>query len=115
VGPKGFTSTFHEFDPRPGGVWRFTLHGPDGADYENKHIFIEILKPERIVLQHVSGPRFRLTVRLAEEDGQTGLTWRMLFDSVEKCAKVKRFAIEANEQNFDRLEEQLTKMERPII
>ena len=30
-------------------------------------------------------------------------------------AKVNKFAVEANEQNFDRLEEQLTKMERPTI
>ena len=30
-GPKGFTNTFHEFDLRPGGVWRFVMHGPDGG------------------------------------------------------------------------------------
>ena len=31
-GPKGFTNTFHEFDLRPGGIWRFVMHGPDGRD-----------------------------------------------------------------------------------
>ena len=31
-GPKGFTSTFHEFDLRPGGRWRFVMHGPDGRE-----------------------------------------------------------------------------------
>ena len=25
-GPKGFTNTFHEFDMRPGGHWRFVMH-----------------------------------------------------------------------------------------
>ena len=35
-GPKGFTNTFQEFDMRPGGVWRFIMHGPDGVDYKNK-------------------------------------------------------------------------------
>jgi uncharacterized protein YndB with AHSA1/START domain len=34
-GPKGFTNTFHEFDPRPGGAWRFVMHGPDGASDPN--------------------------------------------------------------------------------
>lgn len=29
-GPKGFTNTFHQFDPRPGGKWRFVMCGPAG-------------------------------------------------------------------------------------
>ena len=28
-GPKGFTNTIQEMDVRPGGVWRFIMHGPD--------------------------------------------------------------------------------------
>ena len=65
-GPQGFTNTFHEFDLRPGGVWRFVMHGPDGADYQNKSVFVEITKPERIVFDHVSGPRFRVTTTFRE-------------------------------------------------
>jgi uncharacterized protein YndB with AHSA1/START domain len=30
-GPKGFTITVQEIDVRPGGVWRFVMHGPDGV------------------------------------------------------------------------------------
>ena len=26
-GPAGFTNTFHEFNPQPGGRWKFTMHG----------------------------------------------------------------------------------------
>ncbi len=48
-GPRGFNNTFLEFDPRPGGVWQFVMHGPNGTDYPNRHIFLEIVKPERIV------------------------------------------------------------------
>ncbi len=55
-GPKGFSNTFHEFDFRPGGTWRFVMHGPDGIDYQNKSVFVEIVMPERIVFAHVSGP-----------------------------------------------------------
>jgi uncharacterized protein YndB with AHSA1/START domain len=29
-GPYGFTTTTRAFDLRPGGVWRFVMHGPDG-------------------------------------------------------------------------------------
>src|SRR5689334_18469516 len=32
-GPNGFRTTTYEKDVRPGGVWRFTMHGPDGTDY----------------------------------------------------------------------------------
>lgn len=27
-GPAGFTNTFEAFDFRPGGRWRFVMHGP---------------------------------------------------------------------------------------
>jgi len=109
-GPRGFTSTFHEFDMRPGGVWRFVLHGPDGANYENESVFIEVAKPERIVFKHVSGPQFEMRITLAEHGRQTRLTWRMLFESAAECNKVKKFAVDATEQNLDRLEARLATM-----
>lgn len=34
----------------------------------------------------------------------------MIFDNVEECNKVKPFAIDKNEENFDRLERELKKM-----
>ena len=41
-GPKGFTTTVHEMDVRPGGVWRLTMRGPDGRDYHNRIVFVEV-------------------------------------------------------------------------
>jgi uncharacterized protein YndB with AHSA1/START domain len=55
-GPTGFTTTIHEMDVRPGGNWRFTMRGPDGVDYPNEHIYVEVAPPERLVTQHVSPP-----------------------------------------------------------
>jgi len=109
-GPKGFTSTFEEFDPQPGGEWRFVLHGPNGADYKNKSVFVEVVKPERIVFRHVSGPRFQVTATFTEQAGGTRLTFEMLFETAAECEKVKKYAIEANEQNLDRLEAELARM-----
>jgi uncharacterized protein YndB with AHSA1/START domain len=109
-GPQGFTNTFHEFDLRPGGVWRFVMHGPDGADYQNKSVFVEIAKPERIVFDHVSGPRFQVTATFAEQAGRTEVTFRMPFETAAECDKVKAYAVQGNEQNFDRLEAELAKM-----
>jgi uncharacterized protein YndB with AHSA1/START domain len=110
-GPKGFTNTFQEFDLRPGGVWRFVMHGPDGRIYENQSVFVEIVKPERIVFHHLKPVHeFQVTATFAEQAGKTELTWRMLFGSVAECDKVRRYVVEANEQNLDRLEAQLAKM-----
>ena len=109
-GPEGFRNTFHEFDLRAGGAWRYTMHGPNGADYPNESVFVEVVKPERIVIEHVSGPRFRLTITLAAEAGRTRLTWRQRFPTAADCDRIKALAIPANEQNLDRLEARLAQM-----
>jgi len=109
-GPQGFTNTFQEFDLRAGASWRYVMHGPNGADYPNESVVVEVVKPERIVLEHVSGPRFRLTITLAPEAGKTRITWRMLFPSAADCDKVRGLAVPANEQNLDRLEARLAAM-----
>ena len=102
-GPKGFTSTFAEFDLRPGGRWRFVMHGPDGVDHDNESVFVEVLEPERIVFRHVSPPEFEMAITLAEQQGgQTRLTWHMLFKSAVS-EEVKRYVDAANEENLDRL------------
>ena len=107
-GPQGFTSTFHEFDPRPGGAWRFVMRGPDGAEYPMAKEFVEVAAPERIVLRHhQQGHGFVMTMTFADEGGATLLTWRMRFDSGEEAERVREAVAVANEQNLDRLEEQL--------
>lgn len=109
-GPKGFRNTFHTFDLKPGGVWEFIMHGPDGTDYPNKSIFVEIAKPERIVFDHVSGHVFRVTTTFFEQNNKTKVIFRMLFESVAEYEKVKQIIIEKNEENFDRLETELIRM-----
>lgn len=101
-GPKGFTNSFDEFDLRPGGDWKFTMHGPDGKDYANHTRFIEIVPAERIVYKHIA-PHFQMTITLADEDGGARMTWCMQFPSVEMCERFKPICVPANEENFDRL------------
>ncbi|TDF90098.1 SRPBCC family protein [Paenibacillus piri] len=108
-GPNGFKNTFHEFDLRPGGTWQFVMHGPNGVDYPNKSEFVEI-GLERIVLRHISAPRFQLTAIFEDLGGKTRLTWRQLFETASEFNAVKKYAPEANEQNLDRLGAQLQKM-----
>jgi uncharacterized protein YndB with AHSA1/START domain len=41
-GPDGFRNSFEVCDIRPGGAWKFTMHGPDGASYPNESVFFAI-------------------------------------------------------------------------
>src|SRR6478752_43711 len=109
-GPNGFTSTFHEFDFRNGGRWRFTFHGPDGKNYENEWVYREIVHDERIEFDHVSAPHFRMVITLSDEAGKTRVTWDMTFESAQVLAGIKHIIVPANEQNFDRLETVLAKI-----
>src|SRR5262245_64576765 len=63
-GPGGFTSTFEVFEFRPGGRWKFVMHGPDGSNHPNESVFLELDGPSRLVVQHRSQPRLILTVIL---------------------------------------------------
>ena|SRR6187431_61949 len=103
-GPKGFTNTFHIFDLKPGGRWSLTMHGPDGTDYKNESIFIEIKRPEKLVWNHLSGHEFQVVTTFAKQSSKTLVTFNMIFCSVEECDRYKVFVVDANEQNFDRLE-----------
>ncbi len=115
-GPNGFTTTIHEMEVVPGGVWRFIMHGPDGTDYDNKVEYIEVVPPERLVFAHGSGVeddpgRFQSTVTFAEQDGKTLLTMRALFDSAAaRDQAVKEIgAVEGGNQTLARLAEYLAK------
>ena len=108
-GPNGFTNTIDKMDVKPGGEWEFIMHGPDGTDYKNKSIYKEIIRPERIVFEHVSGPKFIATITFTAEGNKTHLKWHMLFESAEQFQQVvKTFkADEGLKQNIVKLEEYL--------
>ena len=95
-GPNGFRTTTHAFEFRPGGVWRFVMHGPDGRDYQNRITFDEIVAPERIVYRHdgaedVEPVTFTQTVTFEDiGNGETRLTWHGKFPSAEERARVIR-------------------------
>ncbi|EQA35982.1 hypothetical protein LEP1GSC047_0362 [Leptospira inadai serovar Lyme str. 10] len=116
-GPNGFTNTVHEMSVKPGGVWRLTMHGPDGVDYPNKIVYFEVIKPERLVYSHGSGDEenpgdFHVTVTFTERDGKTEIFMRALFKSAKERDQVAKEhgAIEGMKQTMDRLEQFLAKL-----
>ena len=116
-GPQGFSTTIQEMDVKPGGVWRLVMHGPDGRDYKNRIVFLEVVKPERLVYKHDpekgSEPvTFETTVTFVDRGDKTELTMRQLFPSAEILEQVakKYGAVEGAKQTLGRLEGHLTTM-----
>lgn len=109
-GPAGFTNTFHEFDLRPGGRWRFTMHGPGKGNYPNEVEFIAVEKPLFIHWQRISKPLFQIAATFDDIGGKTKLVFRMIFDTPQERDKLKPYVVDKNEENFDKLENELAKM-----
>lgn len=110
-GPAGFTNTFNAFDLRVGGKWSFIMHGPEKGNYPNECEFIKIDKPSLIAWQRISQPIFQVVATFEEvAAGKTKIVFKMIFNSAKECNKIKPFAVDKNEENFDRLEDELIKM-----
>ena len=110
-GPNGFTTTTSRFEFRPGGVWRFVMHGPDGRDYQNRIVFDEIVPPERIVYRHggsddVEPVHFKQTVVFEDIGGRTRITCRSDFPSASARDRViKEYRADTGlEQHMARLD-----------
>lgn len=102
-GPNGFTNNFEVFEFKPGGRWKFVMHGPDGSNHPNENVFLKLHAPSKVVIQHVSLPRFVLTVTLEAHGAGTAITWNQEFEDREVAARVRHIVERANEQNLDRL------------
>jgi uncharacterized protein YndB with AHSA1/START domain len=115
-GPNGFTTTTYSMDFRPGGVWRYVMHGPDGTEYQNQVVYLEIVKPERLVLKHSGGEdtekvTHQNSVTFVAEGEKTRLTMRLLFESAKEMKRVVDTygAIEGAKQSLARLAEYVEK------
>jgi len=110
-GPAGFTNTFLEFDLRPGGTWRFIIHGPDKGNYNNHCEFIVINPPVLIAWNRISKPLFQVVASFEEVTaGKTKVVFKQLFHTAAECNKIKPYVLDKNEENFDRLEMELLNM-----
>jgi uncharacterized protein YndB with AHSA1/START domain len=110
-GPAGFTNTFNIFDFRVGGRWNFIMHGPDKGHYPNDCTFVAIREPELVVWDRQSKPIFQVEVVFDEiGKNETRVTFKQKFGTAEECSKLRKYVPEKNEENMDRLEQELKKM-----
>ena len=111
-GPKGFTNTFNTFDFRIGGKWSFVMHGPEKGNYNNECTFIVIREPELLVWDRQSKPIFQVEVAFeALAANETRVIFKQKFETAEECNKLRPFVPEKNEENMDKLEAELKKMQ----
>ena len=107
-GPSGFTNTFEVFEFKPGGRWKFVMHGPDGSRHPNESTFLRLDAPSTLVIQHASPPRFVLTVALTPDERGTTISWAQEFEDSAIAARIRHIVEPANEQNLDRLDSVLS-------
>ena len=121
-GPRGFTTTIERLDFRAGGVWKHVMHGPDGANYPNKSVYMEIVPHERIVYSHGggreggAGVHFVATWSLEpSETDRTRLTVRLeCVSTADRDVLVREYrAIEGGNQTLEKLSEHLAKI--PVV
>ena len=113
-GPRGFTITTHSKDLRPGGHWAYTMHGPDGTNWENKTIYHEVEKYQRLVYDHGGNddrpPLFRVTVNFTDVKGKTKMEMTMALPTAEAAEQTRKFVKSAGgDGTWDRLGEFLEK------
>lgn len=116
--PKGWTTTIHELDLRPGGVWHYCMHGPDGMQSCGKTYYREIVEPERLVYLDtfvdtegnlIEGlPQLNATTEFTELNGKTKITSRTKFAVVEDLETLLGFGMEQGlTESWDALEAHL--------
>ena len=109
-GPDGFTITMIAMDFRVGGLFRFTMHGPDGTDYPSRMQYREIVPNQRLAYRHGSDidddPNAFEVVNefVALGAGRTLLKRLSTFVSIEARDAVMKFgAVELGIQTYEKL------------
>ena len=103
-GPAGFSNSFEIFEFKQGGRWVYVMHGPGGKNYPNESTFVEIAPAQKVVIQHISQPHYRLTITLTPtESGGTRVHWEQIFADPRVAQGIAHIVVPANEQNLERL------------
>lgn len=81
-GGVGFVNPVCEMDVRPGGIWHHVMRTPDGMEFAMDMIYVEVVRPERLVWHNVNygkdlpgPPLSHNTVTLTDLGDRTG--WQM--------------------------------------
>lgn len=99
--PSG--STIHEYNGTPGGLWRYSMPGPEGEHYHLRVKFIEVDQPRRLVYDYgedaedASEP-VRTSVTFEEENGRTRVTLQLMFATAAAREEAAQYGAAAGAQ-----------------
>ncbi len=84
-GGKGFSNPVCEMDVRPGGHWRHVMRMPNGSEFEQTFVYLEVEKPQKLVWERIDRetrkpgdgpPAPRMTVTLEDLGDKT--RWKLV-------------------------------------
>src|SRR6266849_2016996 len=123
LGPRKYKMNLEKFEPRSGGMWRYTHTDDKGNTFGFHGVNHEVLRPERLIdtfefeglpeKGHVSLE----TARFEElPDGRTRLTIQSIFQSVvDRHGMVQAGMEQGVTESFERLDELLAKTSVPPL
>lgn len=116
-GPHGFTTDADNREFKPGGMWKHTMIGPDGARYPNAARYEEIVEKMRLTYTigggregDDKGVNFQATVTFTPKGDKTEITMRSVFPTAAMRDLVVREygAVEGGRQTLSRLNAHVT-------
>jgi uncharacterized protein YndB with AHSA1/START domain len=116
-GPRKYEVVKCDLDFRPGGTWQAVHRSEDGEEHTFRGEYREIVRPERITWTfewmglpgHISVD----TVTFEEHDGETTLTVRSLYDTVEdRDGMLQSGMQEGAAETWERLAEYLEELKK---
>ena len=120
-GPVGFTTTDKGMDVQAGGKWNFIMHGPDGRDYPNRIVFMEVVPYQKLVYTHSGDAdtepvHFHVTVTFEQVNNKTNLTMHSVFSSAEELERLNKEygAVEGAKDTINRLFDYVTTIAQHI-
>ena len=123
LGPRRYTMNLEKFEPRSGGMWRYTHKDKDGNEFGFHGVYHEVLAPERMIdtfefeglpeKGHVSLE----TAKFMElPGGRTRVTMQSVFQSIaDRDGMIQSGMEEGISDSFARLDELLEKNEKRRI
>ena len=123
LGPRRYTMNLEKFEPRSGGMWRYTHKDKDGNEFGFHGVYHEVLAPERMIdtfefeglpeKGHVSLE----TAKFMElPGGRTRVTMQSVFQSVaDRDGMMQSGMEEGINESFARLDELLERNEKRRI
>jgi len=123
LGPRRYTMNLEKFEPKSGGMWRYTHKDKDGNEFGFHGVYHEVLAPERMIdtfefeglpeKGHVSLE----TAKFMElPGGRTRVTMQSVFQSVaDRDGMMQSGMEEGINESFARLDELLERNEKRRI